>query len=61
MFRFMVFLFFATCHDIGEAAPKDIHIHLQGLNKELSKADNLGETESGKFGLNMIFNMVKPL
>ena len=44
------FIFIATFHDLGEAAPKDVHIHLHGLNKELAKADALGRSESGTFG-----------
>ena len=52
------YLFIVTSLDMGEAAPKDVHIHLHGLNKELAKADTLGETENGKLGRNMIFNMV---
>ena len=35
----MSLLFIATFQDMGEAAPKDVHIHLHGLNKELAKAD----------------------
>ena len=47
---FMSFLFIATFHDLVEAAPKDVHIHLHGLDKELAKADALGRSESGTFG-----------
>ena len=36
--------------DRGKAAPKDVHIHLYGLDEELEKDDALGETEIGKFG-----------
>ena len=35
---FMGFIFIAIFHDMGEAVPKDVHIHLHGLNKELAKA-----------------------
>ena len=34
----MILLFIATFQDMGEAAPKDVHIHLHGLNTELAKA-----------------------
>ena len=35
----------------GKAAPKDVHLHLYGLDQELAAADNaLGETEAGMFG-----------
>ena len=46
----MSFVFIATFHVLVEAAPKDVHIHLHGLNKELAKADALGRSESGMFG-----------
>ena len=44
------YLFIVTFLDLGEAAPKDVHIHLHGLNKEMAKADALGRSESGTFG-----------
>ena len=47
------FLFIVSCMDMGKgkAAPKDVHIHLHGLDQELAAADDaLGETASGMFG-----------
>ena len=46
----MSFLFVVTFLDMGEAAPKDVHIHLHGLKKELAKADAVGGSDSGKLG-----------
>ena len=40
----------SVCLDRGKAAPKDVHIHLYGLDEELEKDDALGETEIGMFG-----------
>ena len=42
------YLFIVTFLDLGEAAPKDVHIHLHGLNKELDKADAYGDSETSK-------------
>ena len=46
------FLFIVSYLDMGKgkAAPKDVHIHLYGLDQELAKDDALGETEAGMFG-----------
>ena len=43
------FLVIVSYLNMGEAAPKDVHIHLHGLDKELAKDNALGETE-GVFG-----------
>ena len=37
----MSLLFIATFQDMGEAAPKDVHIHLN-LSEELAKAGAVG-------------------
>ena len=35
---FLSFLLILSFLEMGKAAPKDVHIHLHGLNKELAKA-----------------------